>query len=156
MWKSSVVSSVSPSFLVMPHSGRVPTVFTRINTWVPRALQSPTFELVEFLVGARMGPSFDSALLVHGQINYWIQMWIGVYILLVGFGIAKGQEWRSWWRFRCEVYEKPFIPQDLKKISEPTKSQRYNRDALIWHCSFDVIYWKGGSWDDWTACDQRR
>jgi hypothetical protein len=90
-WCESLMwSQVSAPVFVMPHSGRVLTVFTRISTRVLRALQSPTFELIEFLVDPRIGSSLDSALLVRGQIDYWIQMWVGVCRLFVGFGIAKG------------------------------------------------------------------
>jgi hypothetical protein len=43
------------------------------------------------LLGDGIGSSLDSALLVRGQISYWIQMWVGVYRLHVGFGIVKGE-----------------------------------------------------------------
>jgi hypothetical protein len=159
MWKSNVKSTVSPSFFVMHHSGRILTVFTWISTRVLRAFQSPTFKFISFPVGARIGPFLDSALLVCGQISYWIQMWTGVYRLLVAFEIAKSQTWRSGWRFRCELYEIFSIRQDLTKIFEPTQGQRYSSDTFIWHCSFDVLYWKGSWWDDFedgTLWDQRR
>jgi hypothetical protein len=134
IWKSSV----SHSFFVMPHSGRVLTVFTRINTRVFRALQSPSFELVEFLVGARIGPSLDSTLLVRGQISYWIQTWVGVYRLLVGFGIAKGQAWRSGWRFWCEVYENLSFHRtrrrflSLPKVKDTILTRLYDIAVLMW------------------------
>jgi hypothetical protein len=53
---------------------------------------------------------------------------------------------------------KKFIRQGLMKIFEPTKGQRYSSDALIWHCSLNVIYGKGSSWNDYedgTLWDQR-
>jgi hypothetical protein len=80
----------------MPHSGTTQNAFIRINTRAPEAVQSPISIQSNFW-SARTAPSLDSDLLVPEQISYRIQIWIRVYRLYVGFGIALGKTWRSAW-----------------------------------------------------------
>jgi hypothetical protein len=105
----------------MLHSERALNVFAQISTRISRAFKSPTFKSIYFLVGARNRPSFDSALLVSGQISYWIQMWLRVYKFHIGFGIAEDQTWRAAQRFRSDVHKKFLIRQNLTNIFEPPK-----------------------------------
>jgi hypothetical protein len=138
MWKSHVKSRVRPSFFVMPHSWRVLTVFTRISTRVLRGPQSPTFELIESLIGVQIGLSFDSSLLVRGHISYWIQMWVGVYRLFLGLRSRKAKRGAPGGDFGVKYMKKISFDRiwrrllSLPKVKGTVLTRLYNIAVLMW------------------------
>jgi hypothetical protein len=65
-------------------------------------------------------------------------MWFKVYRLRVGFGVAKGEAWRSGWWFRCEVYEKNLFDRILRRFLSLPKVKG---TVLMRLCDIAVLTW---------------